>query len=75
MKRARSEARAAQAVAALEVQRAELAARIQSDLAAVGAARDPKTELLEPVTVRPRKTDVQVSAIALAWMPSAGAVK
>jgi hypothetical protein len=59
--------RARQTVAALAAQRAELQQRVDAELAELAAARDPQTELLERVEIRPRKADVQVRFVGLLW--------
>jgi hypothetical protein len=61
--------RAKENVAALEAQRAELQQKIDDEVAELAASRDPQTELLERVEVRPRKSDVQVRYVALLWKP------
>jgi hypothetical protein len=47
---------------ALEVQ-------FQEDANALSAAADPMTEPLQRVTIKPKKTDISVTLVALAWAP------
>jgi hypothetical protein len=46
-----------------------LTARIKSLEAELAATRDPQTELLEEVVIRPKKSEVQVRYLALLWRP------
>jgi hypothetical protein len=61
--------RATDSVAALQEQRAALESEIQSAVADLQAASDPATQALEVVSVKPRKADVEVVVVALAWIP------
>jgi hypothetical protein len=53
----------------LAAQRDELQRGMDDEIARVQAAVDPLTETLESVTVAPKKKDVAVSMVALAWVP------
>jgi hypothetical protein len=64
--------RAKENVAALDAQVAALESELQSELEQRAAAKDPLTEKLESVTVRPTKSDVSVRFVALAWAPFRG---
>jgi hypothetical protein len=61
--------RAEETVEALRARLAGLEAEFQTEAAAVQRRLDPATEELEPVVVRPRKTDVDVRVVALAFAP------
>ncbi|HLL88570.1 MAG TPA: hypothetical protein VK324_04650 [Tepidisphaeraceae bacterium] len=61
--------RAAETVEAVKQQMIDLDAQFQSELATLEAKIDPMTEPLEPVVLRPRKSDVSVRTVALAWSP------
>jgi hypothetical protein len=61
--------RAEQNVEAMEQSLAELNAELERELAAVGERYDPQAQPLEKVTVRPKKSDVTVRRLALAWAP------
>jgi hypothetical protein len=61
--------RAEDTVDALRARLASLEAEFQAEAAAVQQRLDPATEELEPVVVRPRKTDVDVRLVALAFAP------
>jgi len=69
MKESQDIERARQTLAAAEQQKAELEAHAQADIDALGGALDPLTETLEPVTLKPKRTDVTVQLVALAWVP------
>jgi hypothetical protein len=69
-KQAGDVARAAENVAALAEQRAALEREIEAAVAAVKERFDPAREVLERVEVKPRKADVEVKRVALAWIPS-----
>jgi hypothetical protein len=62
--------RAREALGALEAERAQLAQQTDAQAAALAAAHDPRTERLDPLVVRPRKADVQVRDLFLAWKPA-----
>jgi hypothetical protein len=64
--------RAKENVAALDAQIAALNAELQAELDQRAAAADPLTEKLETVTVRPKKSDVSVRSVSLAWAPFRG---
>jgi outer membrane murein-binding lipoprotein Lpp len=61
--------RAAANVQELAAQRDELQRAMDDEIARVQAAVDPLAEALESVTVAPKKKDVAVSTVALAWVP------
>ena len=48
---------------------ADLETELRSEIDASASASDPVTEKLEPVVLRPKKTDVRVRLAALAWLP------
>jgi hypothetical protein len=70
---ARDVARARDNLEAYRQQLAELEAAFQADGEAVRRQLDPLTEQLETVTLKPRRTDVDVQLVALAWAPYAAA--
>lgn len=72
MKEARDVELAAESVESLRRKQEELAAEIQDDLSQVAARYDPAGATLETVTVKPRKADVQVRRVVLAWLPVEG---
>jgi hypothetical protein len=61
--------RAAESLAALKQKQADLEAEFQSEVDAIGAQTDPMTETLDQITVRPRKSDINVDSLGLVWMP------
>lgn len=60
-------ARAQETVAAVQEALAALDAELQAELGALDAGAEPGP--LEPVTLRPKKTDVRARLCALAWAP------
>jgi hypothetical protein len=60
-------ARAQETVAAVQQALAALEAELQEEVAALEAPGE--SDRLEPVTIRPKKTDVRVQLCALAWTP------
>ena len=62
-------ARAEETVAALRKQMDDLEAQMKAEIADAEARLDPATEPLETVPVRPKKTDVDVRSVVLAWAP------
>ena len=61
--------RAKETVEALQQQFNDLQAQFDEEVAALASRIDPATETLEPVVIRPKKTDITVQLVALAWMP------
>jgi outer membrane murein-binding lipoprotein Lpp len=61
--------RATENVRALAAQRDELQRTMDDEIARVQAAVDPLAEPLERVEVAPKKRDIAVTAVALAWVP------
>lgn len=61
--------RAEDTVEALQKQLADLEAQFESEVEAAGAKVDPMLEDLEEITVKPKKTNVTVRAVVLAWAP------
>jgi hypothetical protein len=61
--------RAEETVAAVRQQREELEAELRAETAELEARLDPATEELETVGIRPKKSDIDVRGVALAWEP------
>ncbi len=61
--------RAKETVEALQQQFNDLEAQFDEEVNALSSRIDPATEMLEPVVIRPKKTDITVQLVALAWMP------
>jgi hypothetical protein len=61
---------AKQTLAAAQQQKADLEAEIQAEVAQLGGAMDPMTETLTPYVVKPKRTDIGVQIVALAWVPA-----
>jgi hypothetical protein len=62
-------ARAGETVEAIDQQIAGLQAQFDAEANAAQAACDPGTMPLEKVSLKPKKTDITVSAFVLAWTP------
>jgi len=60
--------RAQESVEAIEQQRRDLDDQFKADTAALDASTDPLTEPLERISVKPKKTNVQVKLVALLWI-------
>ena len=69
MKESGDVGRAEESVEAVQQQIAELEAEVKSELAAAAAAADPLTETFEKISLRPKKTNITVRAVVLAWVP------
>ena len=69
MKESQDVARADENIQALQKQLTDLDGQFQSETSAVAARIDPTTEPLDTVAIRAKKTDVNVSLLALAWAP------
>ena len=61
--------RAGESVEAVQAQIDELNAAFKAEVDALDSKVNPTTEPLEPVTIRPKKTNISVRLVALAWMP------
>jgi hypothetical protein len=61
--------RADENIQAVQQQLADLNAQMQADLDATAAKFDAAAEELERISLRPKKTDVKVRLVALAWAP------
>ena len=62
-------ARAGENVAALQAQIAEMEAQFRAEADAMGGVGDPVSDHLETVVVKPKRLDVSVRAVGLAWVP------
>lgn len=62
-------ARAEETLAAVQKQLADLEAQFQAETAALAERIDPSTEALETLSIRPKKADITVQIVALAWAP------
>lgn len=69
LKESQDVARAQENLEALQKQQDDLQALMEQEMAEVGAAGDPLAEELETCEVRPKKTDIAVSMVSLAWYP------
>jgi hypothetical protein len=61
--------RAEDTVKAVEKQMAELSAAFEAETVQLAERIDPMTEVLQTVTVRPKKADITVQLAALTWAP------
>ncbi|HKE00573.1 MAG TPA: DUF87 domain-containing protein [Planctomycetota bacterium] len=62
-------ARAEETVESLRRQQADLEVELQAEVGELEAKGDPLNETLEKAVVRPKKADVSVRLLALAWAP------
>ena len=69
MKESQDVARAGETAEALQQQLADLEAQLQEETAAMETKVDPMTESLETVVIKPKKTNISVSLVALTWAP------
>jgi hypothetical protein len=53
----------------LEAQRAELMHELEAQIDAFAARMDNSQEALEDLAIKPKKTDIQVKLVTLAWLP------
>ncbi|MBL8045491.1 MAG: ATP-binding protein [Anaerolineales bacterium] len=61
--------RAKEKVAALQQQLAQLEEQFKTESEALAASSDAQTEVLETLTIKPKKTNISVQLVALAWAP------
>jgi len=69
MKESQDIGRAQDSLEAMRQQKAELEAQVQAEVSALGGALDPLAEPLDTVTLKPKRTDLSVQLVALAWAP------
>jgi hypothetical protein len=62
-------ARAKETVQVLEQQLKDLEAEFEAEKDALAARTDPATEVLDTVAIKPKKADITVELVALAWAP------
>jgi hypothetical protein len=62
-------ARAKETVSAIQQQLTQLDEQFKTESAEVAASADPQTEPLETLTLKPRKANINVQLVALAWAP------
>jgi hypothetical protein len=61
--------RAQETVGALQQQLEELNTQFKEESDALASKIDPTTEVLDTVSIVPKKTDISVQLVALAWVP------
>jgi hypothetical protein len=61
--------RAREALGAAQQLRADLEAQAQAEIGELGATLDPLSESLDIVTLKPKRTELEVQVVALAWVP------
>ena len=69
MKEAKDVARAGDTVEALKLRLADLEAQFQEDLDKLAIKWEEESSVLESITVRPKKTNISIDLLALAWLP------
>jgi hypothetical protein len=69
MKESQDIERARESLTAAQQQKADLEAQVQAELQQFDGAWDPAREPLETVTLRPKRTELTVQLVALAWVP------
>jgi len=68
MKESQDVARAGENVSAVQTQIQELEAALNADIAAAESTIAPDTETLETMTLKPKRTGIQVKLVALVWV-------
>jgi hypothetical protein len=61
--------RAQETVEAIDQQITDLNTQFQADTAELESKIDPLTETLEPLSLKPKKTDIEVQLTTLTWVP------
>jgi hypothetical protein len=69
MKESADVGRAKETVKAMQDQLAQLEADFQEETDKLAERIDPATETLESVTIKPKKTNITVHSVVLAWVP------
>jgi hypothetical protein len=61
--------RARQQVEIAQQRLTDLEKRVEAEAARISSALDPNTEVLEPITLRPKKRDISVVWSGILWLP------
>lgn len=61
--------RAGETVEAMQQQLADLEAQLQAETSALEVNTDPAAEKLEGITLKPKKTNISITLLTLAWAP------
>jgi len=69
MKEFQDIARAGETVEAMQQQLADLEAQLQTETLALEVSTDPAAEKLESITLKPKKTNISIALLTLAWAP------
>jgi hypothetical protein len=69
MKETEDVGRAQETLAAVGQQLADLDAQFKEETAALEQSYDAQTEALETITLKPKKADIAVKHLSLAWAP------
>jgi len=69
MKEAQDVTRAQETVEAIDQQLADLDAKFKEETAALEKSSDPQSEQLDTVSLKPRKSNISVKLLTLAWAP------
>ena len=69
MKEQQDVGRAAESVEALQGQLAQLEAELRSETESLEAKIDAQSEPLDTITIKPKKTNISVQLVVLAWAP------
>ena len=69
MKESQDIARAGETAEAMQQQLADLEAQLQAETSALEVSTDPAAEKLEGITLKPKKTNISITLLTLAWAP------
>jgi len=69
MKESQDIARAGETVEAMQQQLADLEAQLHTETSALEVSTDPAAEKLESITLKPKKTNISITLLTLAWAP------
>jgi len=69
MKESQDIARAGETVEALQQQLADLEGQLQAETSALEVNTDPSAEKLESIALKPKKTNISITLLTLAWAP------
>jgi hypothetical protein len=69
MKESQDIARAGETVEAMQQQLADLEGQLQAETAALEVSTDPAAEKLESIELKPKKSNISITLLTLAWAP------
>ena len=71
MKESEDVTRANESLAEVQQAQADMESQMQAEISALDSGKTATTETFETLSIKPKRTGVQVQLVALAWVPKA----